>query len=102
VGIFYEKSTPVVKITAFLSPGSVTFHIRRKPADLHLRKRKKKQSMKEFASESALMTEDRLPFLVPILLFFISALTFLTNFYPKLFRKVFSDQIPGLKSTKYP
>ena len=44
--------------------GSVTFHIRRKPADFHTRKRKKKPMMKDFASESALMTEDRLPFLL--------------------------------------
>ena len=42
----------------------MTFHIRRKPADFHLRKRKKKPTMKEFASESALMTEERLPFLL--------------------------------------
>jgi afadin len=42
----------------------VTFHIRRKPADFHLRKRKKKPTMKEFASESALMAEERLPFLL--------------------------------------
>jgi afadin len=41
------------------------FHIRRKPADFYPRKRKKKPMMKEFASESALMAEERsLPFLL--------------------------------------
>jgi hypothetical protein len=40
------------------------FHIRRKPSDLYTRKRKKKQTMKEFASETALMHEDRFPFLL--------------------------------------
>ena len=40
------------------------FHIRRKPSDLYTRKRKKKQTMKDFASESALVNEDRFPFLL--------------------------------------
>lgn len=48
------------------SRGTVTFHVRRKPADYHPRKRKKKPMMKDFASESALMTEDRLPLFIEL------------------------------------
>jgi len=40
------------------------FHVRRKPADFFPRKRKKKPMMKDYASESALINEDKMPFLL--------------------------------------
>ena len=40
--------------TSILLTGTVTFHVRKKPQDLQLRRRKKKQQLKEFISEPGL------------------------------------------------
>ena len=50
-------------INSFIS-GTVTFHVRRRPADLYPRKRKKKPAFGQFNSESALMSD--LPILVEL------------------------------------
>jgi hypothetical protein len=53
-----------MKSNEFSTLGTVMFHVRRKPADFFPRKRKKKPMLKDFASESALVSDDKMPYLL--------------------------------------